>query len=98
MYVGWIGIGLILVLLFAWWARSFYFFFRPHRLPFWPSIAIGLVALVPLVIMLSAREIPQETIVGDVAEAREAGAGMYDLLLVVDPGDPMGRPDPGHET
>jgi hypothetical protein len=91
MYVGSIGLGLVLVFLFAWWARSFYFFFKPHRLSWWESLGIGVVVLVPLVIMLSAREIPRETIVGDVAEAREAGAGRYDLLLVVDPGDPMGR-------
>ena len=39
MYVGSIGLAVILVLLFAWWARAFYCFFRPRRLSVWRSLA-----------------------------------------------------------
>ena len=60
---------------------------------------MGLLLLVPVVILLSAREIPQETSSGPLAEAREAGAGMYDLLLGDRPGRSDGQAaDPGRET
>ena len=92
MYVGSIGLGVILILLFAWWARFFHSLFMPARLSGWQSLGVGLLLLVLVVIPLSAREIPGETILPDhVTEAREAGAGRYDLLLVIDPGDPFGR-------
>ena len=90
MYV---GLGVVMaatLLLVTWWARTFARIVREREPTFWFNFVVGAVVLVAALGLLSARETPNETERG-VEQARQAGAGRFDLLLVVDPGDEVGR-------
>ena len=91
MYVGVLVMTAMLVVLATWWARSFVRIVRAAK-PAWAvNVVVGLLVVAVTVGWLTAREAPGELDREGREQARQAGAGLYDLLLVIDPADPVGR-------
>ncbi|HEX2087512.1 MAG TPA: hypothetical protein VHF89_17645 [Solirubrobacteraceae bacterium] len=90
MYVGLAVVGTGALLLVTWWARTFARVVRGREPSFWFNVVVGSVVLVAGLAWMSARDTPGE-VQREVEQARQAGAGRFDLLLVVDPGDAAGQ-------
>jgi hypothetical protein len=94
----WIGLGILVVAVLAlvtwWFVAAFAIIFRWSRV--WPrlraSIALALVVVGGLLTWLTLRDVPRENADLEIREqARRAGLGLYDLVLVVDPADHASR-------
>jgi hypothetical protein len=90
MYIGLAVVAAAFLALVTWWARSFARVVRHREEPSsWFNVAVGLAVLSLGLAWLSLRDTPGST-EREVEQARQAGAGRFDLVLVVDPADRVG--------
>lgn len=89
---GLIGLCAVAFGLVLWWCRGFQFgvlgLDMHHR---WVSTIVALVIVAAGLYWLDQRDVPGELHRSARQQARQAGAGLYDLVLVVDPADPVSR-------
>jgi len=102
MPTSWLWAGVIVLMVGAWltlgwWLRlAVATFAAPKangepRTSWAPHLLTGLFAVGLVVLLLSGREPPNAVHDPEVAQARSAGAGRFDVLLVVDPSDAVSR-------
>jgi hypothetical protein len=89
--VGIFVLGLVLLAFVFWWTHALFKYVWEHPLPI-VSALLALVVVGGLFVWLSRRGVPRED--ADVtirAQARRAGLGLYDLVIVIDPADPASQ-------
>jgi hypothetical protein len=90
--VGVVGLCLVEFVLLLWWCRGFQFGvleLDKHRR--WVSTVSALVIVAGGLFWLDQREQPDVRNLDETQQARQAGTGLYDIVLVVDPADPVSR-------
>jgi hypothetical protein len=91
MWVGLAVVFFVLGTLLSWWFRSFQRTVIGGRSRLWITATLTVVTLTAGLVWLTSREPSFEMNRDDRMQAREAGLGQYDLLLVIDPADAVSQ-------
>lgn len=92
VWVAALVLALVVVVLVAWWWRSYEEMVLGRERPgYLTGLLLGLVVVGVALGAVDPHKEPETRLDQDVRADRIAGLGRFDLLLVVDPGDPVGK-------
>jgi hypothetical protein len=91
MYLGLLILVITVGALVVWWSSSFSRIMRDRPQRWWVTGCVTLLVVGAGLGYLSHRKVAGEQDREGKEQSRQAGRGLYDLLLVVDPADPVSR-------